>query len=149
MWDLPRPGLEPVSPALAGRFLTTEPPGKSPLISFWNQWPKFNAIAFVKLKSRFLETILILYCFFSWRYSPRQQLPITTFWVLRLLPRNVGSLATSSENQRVEDCHQHHEAYGYFLLIQTRWQDNDQYGHGNNAVYYSYLDTIINQYLRR
>ena len=29
MWDLPRPGLEPVSPALAGRFSTTVPPGKS------------------------------------------------------------------------------------------------------------------------
>ena len=29
MWDLPRPGLEPVSPALAGTFLTTAPPGKS------------------------------------------------------------------------------------------------------------------------
>ena len=29
MWDLPRPGLEPVSPALAGRFLTTAPPRKS------------------------------------------------------------------------------------------------------------------------
>ena len=29
MWDLPRPGIEPVSPALAGRFLTTVPPGKS------------------------------------------------------------------------------------------------------------------------
>ena len=28
MWDLPRPGLEPVSPALAGRFSTTSPPGK-------------------------------------------------------------------------------------------------------------------------
>ena len=28
MWDLPRPGLEPVSPALAGRFLTSAPPGK-------------------------------------------------------------------------------------------------------------------------
>ena len=28
MWDLPRPGLEPVSPALAGRFSTTTPPGK-------------------------------------------------------------------------------------------------------------------------
>ena len=27
MWDLPRPGLEPVSPALAGRFSTTAPPG--------------------------------------------------------------------------------------------------------------------------
>ena len=28
MWDLPKPGLEPVSPALAGRFPTTAPPGK-------------------------------------------------------------------------------------------------------------------------
>ena len=28
MWDLPRPGLESVSPALAGRFSTTAPPGK-------------------------------------------------------------------------------------------------------------------------
>ena len=33
MWDLPRPGLEPVSPALAGGFLTTAPPGKPSLIS--------------------------------------------------------------------------------------------------------------------
>ena len=31
MWDLPRPGLEPVSPALAGRFSTTAPPGEAPL----------------------------------------------------------------------------------------------------------------------
>ena len=30
MWDLPRPGLKPVSPALAGRFSTTAPPGKPP-----------------------------------------------------------------------------------------------------------------------
>ena len=30
MWDLPRPGLEPASPALAGRFSTTAPPGKPP-----------------------------------------------------------------------------------------------------------------------
>ena len=28
MWDPPRPGLEPVPPALAGRFSTTAPPGK-------------------------------------------------------------------------------------------------------------------------
>ena len=28
MWDLPRPGPEPVSPALAGRLPTTAPPGK-------------------------------------------------------------------------------------------------------------------------
>ena len=31
MWDLPRSGLEPVSPALAGGFLSTAPPGKSRL----------------------------------------------------------------------------------------------------------------------
>ena len=28
MRDLPRPGLDPMSPALAGGFLTTAPPGK-------------------------------------------------------------------------------------------------------------------------
>ena len=28
VWDLPRLGLEPMSPALAGRFSTTAPPGK-------------------------------------------------------------------------------------------------------------------------
>ena len=28
MWDPPRPGLKPVSPALAGRLSTTAPPGK-------------------------------------------------------------------------------------------------------------------------
>ena len=28
MWDLPGSGMEPVSPALAGKFLSTVPPGK-------------------------------------------------------------------------------------------------------------------------
>ena len=37
MWDLPRPGLEPVSPALAGRFSTTAPPGKPPKM-FLKHW---------------------------------------------------------------------------------------------------------------
>ena len=32
IWDLPRPGLEPVSPALAGRLSTTVPPGKPALV---------------------------------------------------------------------------------------------------------------------
>ena len=43
MWDLPRPGLEPASPALAGRFSTTAPPGKPPYVSFYanfGRWPK-------------------------------------------------------------------------------------------------------------
>ena len=29
MWQLPGPGIEPMSPALAGGFLTTGPPGES------------------------------------------------------------------------------------------------------------------------
>ena len=35
MWDPPRPGLEPVSPALAGRFPTTAPPGKPMISDLW------------------------------------------------------------------------------------------------------------------
>ena len=38
MWDLPRPGLEPVSPALAGRVSTTAPPGKPPYAVFLNNY---------------------------------------------------------------------------------------------------------------
>ena len=36
MWNLPRPGIEPMSPALAGEFLTTGSPGKSenPFLAF-------------------------------------------------------------------------------------------------------------------
>ncbi len=28
--------------------------------------------------------------------------------------------------------------------VQTRWSDNDAYGHVNNVIYYSYFDTLIN-----
>jgi acyl-CoA thioester hydrolase len=31
--------------------------------------------------------------------------------------------------------------------LQTRWMDNDVYGHVNNVVYYSYFDTAVNGYL--
>ena len=34
IWDLPRSGIKSVSPALAGRFFTTEPPRKPVLIVF-------------------------------------------------------------------------------------------------------------------
>ena len=39
--------------------------------------------------------------------------------------------------------------YAHFLAIPTRWMDNDIYGHVNNVVYYSYFDTVINEYLIR
>ena len=39
------------------------------------------------------------------------------------------------------------KGYGYLLPITTRWMDNDVYGHVNNVQYYSYFDTVINEYL--
>ena len=41
----------------------------------------------------------------------------------------------------------HRSDYSYFKNITTRWADNDIYGHINNVVYYSYFDTVANQYL--
>lgn len=40
-------------------------------------------------------------------------------------------------------------AYKHFLKIPTRWKDNDVYQHVNNVVYYSFFDTVINEYLIR
>jgi len=39
------------------------------------------------------------------------------------------------------------DAFPHMLLIQTRWMDNDAYGHVNNVVYYSYFDTVVNRWL--
>jgi acyl-CoA thioester hydrolase len=37
--------------------------------------------------------------------------------------------------------------YRWFVDLETRWMDNDLYGHVNNVVYYSYFDTAIAHYL--
>jgi acyl-CoA thioester hydrolase len=37
--------------------------------------------------------------------------------------------------------------YAVFYPVSTRWVDNDIYGHVNNAVYYTYFDSAVNQYL--
>ncbi|HWI73886.1 MAG TPA: thioesterase family protein [Baekduia sp.] len=39
--------------------------------------------------------------------------------------------------------------YPHRQTIPTRWKDNDVYGHVNNVEYYSFFDTIINEYLIR
>jgi acyl-CoA thioester hydrolase len=41
----------------------------------------------------------------------------------------------------------HRGEYAVFIPLTTRWMDNDQYGHVNNVVYYSYFDTAVNQWL--
>jgi acyl-CoA thioester hydrolase len=37
--------------------------------------------------------------------------------------------------------------FPHFRNVQTRWMDNDAYGHVNNVTYYSYFDTVINHVL--
>ena len=37
--------------------------------------------------------------------------------------------------------------YRHFHAITTRWMDNDAYRHVNTVVYYSWFDTVVNQYL--
>jgi acyl-CoA thioester hydrolase len=39
------------------------------------------------------------------------------------------------------------EQYLRFISLETRWMDNDVYGHVNNALYYGFFDTAINDYL--
>lgn len=37
--------------------------------------------------------------------------------------------------------------YPHHQQVQTRWHDNDIYGHVNNVVYYSYFDSVVNRFL--
>ncbi|MCW8976407.1 MAG: acyl-CoA thioesterase [Sedimenticola sp.] len=37
--------------------------------------------------------------------------------------------------------------YRYFYTIPTRWNDNDQFGHLNNVIYYRLYEALIVQYL--
>lgn len=43
--------------------------------------------------------------------------------------------------------HKTRDQFSFFLRIQTRWADNDLYGHVNNVTYYSYFDTAANSLL--
>lgn len=53
----------------------------------------------------------------------------------------LGQSAVGNERDR--------SAYQWFLPFQTRWLDNDRYGHVNNAVYHGIFDSVINIFLIR
>ena len=40
------------------------------------------------------------------------------------------------------------DAYAVFRPMTTRWRDNDVYGHINNVVYYEFVDSAVNGWLR-
>lgn len=39
------------------------------------------------------------------------------------------------------------EQFAVFEPIDTRWADNDMYGHINNVAYYGFFDTAVNRHL--
>jgi len=39
------------------------------------------------------------------------------------------------------------DQFKYIASLETRWADNDLFGHVNNVVYYSYFDTVANNFL--
>ncbi len=43
----------------------------------------------------------------------------------------------------------HRAEFPHFETFPTRWRDNDVYAHMNNAVYYEYVDTLVNGWLIR
>lgn len=47
----------------------------------------------------------------------------------------------------MNDPRQQRVDYTYFQQMTTRWMDNDAYRHINNVVYYSFFDTVANNYL--
>ena len=73
MWNLPGPGLEPVSPALAGRFATTAPSGK-PLNDFelhpvliLSGHPYCNQLCFFPIMK--IEQLKLFFCFNNWHLN--------------------------------------------------------------------------------
>jgi|SRR5699024_2718882 len=40
------------------------------------------------------------------------------------------------------------DLYPHWVQVPTRWSDNDVFGHVNNAVHYSVMDTTINNWLK-
>ena len=75
MWDLPRPGLEPVSPALAGRFSTTAPPGKPlpifligsfGLFCYWVVWAvlEIKPLSVASFANIFSQSVCCLFVLF-------------------------------------------------------------------------------------
>ena len=92
MWDLSRPGLEPVSPALASRFSTTAPPGKPLNYFFIHFFCSFNPISdphkffhtFSSIKySAFPPSFLVITSSFIIRIW-KSSLQLVNFWMLSI-----------------------------------------------------------------
>lgn len=62
-------------------------------------------------------------------------------------PQAIGGGSAASSGSTVPDAWRTRADFRVFRPLQTRWMDNDSYGHVNNVVYYSYFDTAVNGWL--
>lgn len=58
--------------------------------------------------------------------------------IARPITRRAASTLTGEETR---------DDFAHIERIQTRWSDNDAFGHINNAVYYFYFDDAVNNHL--
>ena len=61
------------------------------------------------------------------------------------VPIRFKTINMNSSTSKVRPCAR--DEYFYHIQITTRWMDNDLYGHVNNVIYYSWIDTVVNQWL--
>ena len=105
MWDLPRPGLEPVSPALAGRLSTTAPPGKPQYFIFLMAKYYFIIWICCFLKKPFLHWWMGLFPPFSYleKCCPKHCVQVSVWHLFSLLLSIYPSGVAGSHGNSVFD----------------------------------------------
>ena len=122
-WDLPWPEIESVSPALAGRFFTTDPPGKPPncgiFFKIWDyqtilpaswetycmqvkkQWlePDMEQQAGLKLEKEYVKAIYYHPAYLTYMYNTSHEM---LGWMKhKLESRLLGEISTTSNMQMI------------------------------------------------
>ena len=142
--DLPDPGIKTVSPALAGRFFTTEPPGKSYIYMFF-----FRVFSLEVIYSSSCSTVcqlgtlhIIVYMFTSAPHPGRHQtrkgfliLPVPGTWngPPRDLTMHFPHRSFSLESEQagvdlvVSRCHREKQNN---WIVRYQWNPSDIYTHG-------------------
>ena len=53
----------------------------------------------------------------------------------------------TAHEARTADAAETRERFAHHTVLDTRWMDNDVYGHVNNVAYYSFFDTAVTRWL--
>ena len=117
MWDLPGPGLEPVSSALAGRSLTTAPPGKPSLVFYSFTMKQITTLSTLRIITIFGKYISFKYLtiFMCWWGNHPNTLSLTCTcgglqtkrrWRCVLVQRDIFSFAFVGGAQHVPCIHE-------------------------------------------